>query len=167
MNTKQVLANIFQLLAVLVFSSIGFFFVALGVRPHLHAAFSEFILAHPHNLIRLGVAFFACALFFAFGFGFASRGSYYYLSGGVKLTKRLIRKSLKASLFSQFGEKIFLKDIEIHKGKDIELHISLKGVLKEEREEILDQLDLFVTQFLKEKFGYLSTFKVILLTDSI
>lgn len=161
MNLRQALAGMLQIFSVFVFFGAGFFFTCLPFSPHLRIFLADTLRDRPDLYTWTGLGFFAMAFLLVFGFYAASRGRYLLLRMGgslVRVDAKILYKSIGFLMEKQFSSAIRLNDVEIIRGKHLELRVLVDPMEKKEKEQLLLEVEKQLARHLSERFGYHSKF---------
>ena len=164
MTLRQVYAGMLQLLAVFAFFGAAVFLVALPFVPELRFAIAELLLQKPDFFAVGGIILFGVALLMTMGFLGIQRGRYLLLQmGGTFATtvdRNILCQTIGSLLRKQFAARIALNNIEVIRGKKLEIGLFLTAKDPKEREQLLLEVEKQLQTILAERFGYRAPFTV-------
>jgi hypothetical protein len=169
MLLKQAIAGMLQLFSVLFILATGGLLVGLAWVPEWLFAW-EYLLVKPQVLATAGFCVLGFGWLVTLGFLWAGRGKSLLLriggasrvgEPGSKYTSvgcSVIRKTMAPLLQEQFGSRVKLDQVQILRGKSLNLKLRLSPMSGEEREKILLQAEYHLQTLLAERFGYSEPF---------
>lgn len=165
MDFRRALGSALQIFVVFAFFSAGFFFFCLPFLPEVRFQLSALLLNEAELCTPVAVAFLVAAFLLLIGFGGLNRGRFLYIEMGthtVSVEAALIRHSLEECFKTHFPQKIQLSDVEIFFGKKIEIGVSLISCSSKEQLEVLRAAERHLQTLLRQRFGYVKPFRLLL-----
>ena len=163
MDFRRALGSALQIFVVFSFFSAGFFFFFLPFLPGIRFQLSDFLLNEVELCTPLGIAFLVAAFLLLIGFGGLNRGRFMYIEMGthtVSVEAALIRHSLEECFKTHFPQKIQLSNMEILRGKKIEIGVSLISLDPRDQPQVLRAVEKHVQHLLRQRFGYIKPFRL-------
>jgi len=165
MSFRRALGSALQAFIIFAFFSMGFFFFALPFLPEVRFQLSHILLNQVDICTSVGGALLSFALLLLIGFGGLNKGHFLYIEMGthtVSVEEALIRHSLEECFRLHFPQKIQLTDMGILSGKKLEIEVSLSASGRKEQKEILMAVEKHLQLLLRQRFGYIKPFCLIL-----
>jgi ABC-type protease/lipase transport system fused ATPase/permease subunit len=160
MTVRQAFAGMLQFFAVLVLLGAGLCFVGLFFIPELSFALEDALLQTPNLLAFLGFGLIAFSLFLMGGLLSVNRGRVLLLRMGTSVDEKLIQQTIAPLLQKHFAARIVLSNVQILRGRDLALALTLVPMEEGEREKLLLEAEKHLQVLLIERFGYSQPFTV-------
>lgn len=164
MNLKKALASALQLFASAAFFAGALFFISLPFLPSIRFQIADVLLNSPKVCTPIGVGFLLAAVLLFAGFYGANRGRFLHIRMGsnrASVDREVIHKALEECFQRQFPNLIALSDIDIVRGRDLEIEVCLVPLEEGFREELFVEVQSKLQPLLQEQFGYAKPFLLI------
>jgi hypothetical protein len=160
---RQAIGSMLHLFAVFAFFAAGGVAFALPYLPETRLRLSSLLLDRPEIFSSIAFGFFLAALLLLAGFYGLSRGRVLRIRMGKHLAEVdavLIRQTLDLFFRQEFPQKISLSEVEIVRAKKLEIGVRLSSK-SELDEELLQSAEKALASLLRERFGYVKPFDLI------
>lgn len=147
MSPRSVFAASLHLFVLFSFFTGAFFFLAFPHLPHLQEKCFE-------KSTEIGLGLLIASLILLLSFYLLHRGKYLVLQGGISVDLQVVRQTIEDCLARQFP-KVSCQHIEL--GLRSRIEISLQTEKKEE----LALVEKNLSRLLRERFGYIKPFYLI------
>ncbi len=157
MHLKKAVLSALQIFTSAAFFLSAFFFLSLPFLPKARFQIADVLLNSPEICTTIGFGFLLAALLLFAGFHGASRGRFLRIRMGgdrVSVDREVIYKTLAERFQRQFPGLIALSDIDIIRGRQIEIEVRFIPVEEELREELFVEVQSRLQSLLQEQFGY-------------
>lgn len=161
MRPRHAIASSLHFFSVFSFFAAGFLFFALPYLPEVRFLMADFILNHFELCTSISLGFFLIAFLLLMGFYGLNRGKILRIEMGrhfASIDADAIRQTLEPFFKEKFSPHIVLNDVEVIRMKKLEISVITSSL---EESEVFANVEKELQKLLKERFGYVSPFYLI------